>query len=401
MQRRILLAWELGGGSGHVLRLRWIAEALRQRGYDPVFAIQRLDMRENFGASVGESAFYQAPVWPALIDRSAYSTPRRAVTMADVLADFGMHKPAAVKSMIQAWDRLISLIDPAAVVADFAPACLMAARGRVPSIAVGDGFTLPPAELRQFKQFEPEIVTPKHDESSIVAAVNESLLAHGRSPIGSLPEIFSSDRSCPGAFTELDPYASERTIPAAAPWVPAWDRNVPMERNELFGYFSVNAVVQAPLFFALTQVASSGVRVRLHVPQLRSNVAVRLTSTGMILEPKPVPFEEIQRRARLVISYGSSGLVSCALAAGIPQIIVPVGIAKGATGRAVERLGVGHCFQVKSGNPLESSLLSQVILEACNEDEFVAVAKKLAPDFARRLEPRPADVVAGYVDELV
>jgi hypothetical protein len=46
-------------------------------------------------------------------------------------------------------------------------------------------------------------------------------------------------------------------------------------------------------------------------------------------------------------------------------------------------------------------LLSQVILEACNEDGFVAVAKKLAPDFARRLEPRPADVVAGYVDELV
>jgi UDP:flavonoid glycosyltransferase YjiC (YdhE family) len=286
-------------------------------------------------------------------------------------------------------------------VADFAPACLLAVRGRVPSIAVGDGFTLPPAELRQFKQFGPEIVTPKYDESSVVAAVNEALLALRRSPIGRLPEIFASDRSCPGAFTELDPYAKERTIPAAAPWVPAWDRNVPMERNEIFGYFSVSAEAQAPLFFALTQVASSGVRVRLHVPHLPSNLAARLASTGIIVEPEPVPFEQIQRRARLVISYGSSGLVSCALAAGIPQIIVPVGIAKGATGRAVERLGVGRCVPVKSDNPLESTLLSQVILEACNENRFVAAAKKLAPDFARRLDPKPAETVADHVDELI
>jgi hypothetical protein len=46
-------------------------------------------------------------------------------------------------------------------------------------------------------------------------------------------------------------------------------------------------------------------------------------------------------------------------------------------------------------------LLAQVIAEAYANAQFTDTAKSLAPDFARRLKPSPAEVVADLVSEIV
>jgi hypothetical protein len=74
MPQRVLLAWELGGGRGHVLILGWIAEVLRQRGFEPVFAVQRLDALDAIRTTMGRGEFYQAPVWLGTLDRRASAT---------------------------------------------------------------------------------------------------------------------------------------------------------------------------------------------------------------------------------------------------------------------------------------------------------------------------------------
>jgi UDP:flavonoid glycosyltransferase YjiC (YdhE family) len=82
-------------------------------------------------------------------------------------------------------------------------------------------------------------------------------------------------------------------------------------------------------------------------------------------------------------------------------VVLPLGIAKSVTGRAVERLGVGRWLNLKPGNPLEPALLSQAIVEIYRDEKLAAAAKSRAPDFARRLAPRPAEIVADFVQELV
>jgi UDP:flavonoid glycosyltransferase YjiC (YdhE family) len=401
MPQRVLLAWELGGGRGHVLILGWIAEVLRQRGFEPVFAVQRLDALDAIRTTMGRGEFYQAPVWLGTLDRRASATHGASFTVGDVIADLGLRTPFIVEHMIESWDSLLARINPAAVVADFAPACLLAARGRLPAIAVGDGFTLPPNTLEQFPQFEPGEQAPKYKEETLTEVVNACLRASDRPPIARLPEIFGADRYCAGAFTEFDPYASERRIPTAAPWVPVWDRTVPTGGDEVFGYFSVNIDTLPTVTEALARVASEGLHVRVHIPALNEESRTDLAASGVIVEPEPLPFEDIQRRARLVVSFGSLGLVSCALTAGIPQVVLPLGIAKSVTGRAVERLGVGRWLNLKPGNPLEPALLSQAIVEIYRDEKLAAAAKSRAPDFARRLAPRPAEIVADFVQELV
>jgi hypothetical protein len=45
--------------------------------------------------------------------------------------------------------------------------------------------------------------------------------------------------------------------------------------------------------------------------------------------------------------------------------------------------------------------LSQAIVEIYRDEKLAAAAKSRAPDFARRLAPRPAEIVADFVQELV
>ena len=399
MGKRILLAWELGGGRGHLLILGWIADALRQRGFEPVFALQRLDGIETIRSSIGTNEVFQAPVWPGLIDRSAYHAPGRSVTFGDVLGGLGLSSHAAFEGMLRAWDQLIARIAPAAVVADFAPACLTAARGKVPTVAVGDGFTLPPATLDRFTNFDDDSMA-KFDEAEMLSVVNGVLRNLGGRELRVLPELFAADRSRASSFAELDPYQNDRREPIAAPWVPEWNHAVPMSRDEIFGYFSINTDTRRTILMALAQVVKAGVRVRIYIPDIDAETFSWLAANGIVAEPAPVPFDQIQSRAGLLISLASFGFVSCALASGIPQIVVPQGIAKGATGKAIERLGVGRWTRLNPASPIESALLGQVILETYGNAQFAEKAKILAPDFARRLRPSSADVIAGLVSEI-
>jgi len=401
MPKRVLLAWELGAGRGHLLILGWIADALRVRGYEPIFALQRLDGVETIRESIGSAEIYQAPVWPGLLDPSAFHAPGKAVSFGDVIGGLGLSSPVAVEGMLRAWDRLIARIAPDAIVADFAPACLMAARGRVPTLAVGDGFTLPPMNLERFPAIDNEGGERKFDETELLSAANGTLRKIGRAELKFLPDIFAADRSRASSFTELDPYRNERNEALAAPWVPEWDISVPMSRDEVFGYFSVATDVRGTALAALAFVSRAGVPVRVYIPQLNAEAAKWLAESNIQAEKTAIPFDKIQRRARLVVSLGSFGFVSCALAAGIPQIVVPLGIAKSATGMAIDRLGVGRCARVDANNPLEAALLGQVILDAFKGEQFTETAKRVAPDFARRLKPSSAESIAALMSELV
>src|SRR5690606_15217105 len=140
--------------------------------------------------------------------------------------------------------------------------------------------------------------------------------------------------------------------------------------------------------------AQSGVPVRVYIPQLGEEASQWLKANGIVAESAAVPFGEIQRRAGLVVSLGSVGFVACALASGIPQIVMPLGMTKDVTGMAIERLGVGRWADLNPASPIEPMLLSQVILETYRNAQFADKAKSLAPDFARRLEPSSASIIA-------
>ena len=400
MPRPVLLAWELGAGRGHILALAEIARALEARGYDVVYAVQRLDTLRAASVNSSRGGHFQAPIWPGLLGASGFGLPGPQATLGDVLADLGLRSREVTEYALAGWDTIFSNVRPSAVVADFSPMCLLAARTRIPALARGNGFTLPPAHLETFPMLRPEQQNRKYDEQVLLETLNGALRASGRHPIARLPAVFSADRMCVAGFAEIDPYATERRISYVAPFLPSWRPNVREEGNEIFVYLPEYIHAYPTILAALENVAAAGSVVRFHAPNLDHAIARRLTSAGIVVEREPVPLESIAQRSRLIVSHGGYGTSSFSLAAGVPQVVIAFDTEKLLTGAALEKLGVGRLVRIQRDNPLEVALLAQLILEAHADDQLAERARSLAPGFLARMQEDPAKQAADQVVEI-
>jgi len=359
--------------------------------------VQRLDGLRHVLTDARSVGHFQAPIWPGLLAASRVGSPRLQATLGDALADLGLRHRATIEHILSAWETIFLHVRPAAIVADFSPLCLLAARGRIPSVAVGNGYTLPPADMPNFPILGPDLQERKYEEAALVETVNQALKATGRGEIEKLPAIFAADRIALGCFRETDPYAQQRATRYIAPFLDSWGR-ASHPGDEIFVYFhaAYPTIVQA-----LENIGRAGKALRMYVPGLDRATASRLASVGIAVEEEPLPLDFISRHSRLIVSHGGYGTASFALAAGIPQIVIPFDTEKLLTGQAVERLGAGRCLRLQSGNPLEGPLLAQAILEAADDEGMAARAKSLAPEFLRRLAKNPAEQTADEVEGLL
>jgi len=398
MGRRILLVWELGAGQGHRLKQEWVASALQSKGHEVILAVPDSERAKGGDSAATAANVYASPAWPGMLDRPTFRK-QSGTGHADALAAYGLAIPGAFENLLRGWDELFRTIKPDVIVADSAPACLAAANGRIPAVAIGNGGTLPPFQLDRFPNLRPDEQPSSNTEEVLLEAANEALTRTSRPPLRSLPELYKADRTCLGTFSELDPYAASRNGPPHAPWLPEWEGGTQMHREELFGYLSVRTRRLETIVTALGRAAFAGMRVSVHIPNPSPQIAALLASTKIHYEPAPLSLRKIQERARLIVSFGSFGLVSFALAAGIPQIVIPLSLSNRMTGKAVEALGTGRSLRINVNNPIEPALLAQVIQQTYLDAGMTARAIDRAPDFIRRVFPRTAEVAASMVEE--
>lgn len=380
---RILLGWELGAGSGHTTRLLELAAILAARGHEPLFAPQQI------GPFAAHCPTWQAPVWPRLLEPLFRRFPQRPATMGDNLAYLGLDDAEAMAAMIMAWDRVILDARPDAVIAEFAPLLQVAARGRVPTLAFGTGFSLPPAEMPHFPGLfgNPAVVA----EPSLLAALNDGLRRTDRAPLTALPEIFAADLSLVATFAELDPYRQWRRGPVGAPAICG---PVPLstgEGEEVFVYF--NGKAKRPNAF-WQGLADSRLSVLVHDPILNDDDIIALEGVGIRVARTPVPFDEIVARSRLLISHGGLGFVSSGLLAGLPQIIIPFDGEKLLTGEAIA--GSYGC-RLASFDGMKPDAFAAFLRSAWSDESLRAQASVAAPGFraglAKSAEMEAADMV--------
>lgn len=384
---RILLGWELGAGSGHTTRLLELASILAARGHEPLLAPQQI------GPFAAHWPTWQAPVWPRLLEPLFRRFPQRPATMGDNLAYLGLDDPEAMAAMIMAWDRLILDARPDAVVAEFAPMLQVAARGRVPTLAFGTGFSLPPAHMPNFPSLfgNPQVVA----EPSLLAALNDALRRTDRQPLLALPEIFAADLDMVATFAELDPYRQWRREPVGAPAICGPVPLATGEGEEVFVYF--NGRTKRPNAF-WQGLADSRLAVRVHDSVLNDDDVIALERAGIRVARTPVSFDQIVARSRLLISHGGLGFVSSGLMAGLPQIIIPFDGEKMLTAKAAVESGA--CL-LASFEGMKPDGFAAFLRAAWSDETLHARARAAAPGFRGRVT-RTAEVeVAEMVETLL
>jgi hypothetical protein len=134
----VLIAWELGGGMGHLSQLRPIALALMTRGHRVVGVFRDLErVPIVFGDDTIE--YVQSPA-----KRTGSARFHPPGTYAEMLANIGFGDAMELQALLAAWRTLYDLVGPDLVICDHSPTALLAARGyQFKRAVLGTGFFCP------------------------------------------------------------------------------------------------------------------------------------------------------------------------------------------------------------------------------------------------------------------
>jgi hypothetical protein len=382
MRRSALLCWEFGRGLGHAIPLAALARHLQAGGWRCVLAL-RLDQMPP-GARVDGLTVCPSP--GVAEGGPVPSQTARPATMGDILADLGLQSADWVRRRIADWQSLFAAHRPDLIVTDYAPGAILAARGRLPCLATGTGYVVPPAGLPRFPRLHDRRAI-LHDEEAVLAAVNAAAATFGSEPLASLAEAMTGDAGCVCTLPFLDPYAELRRDPVLGPLLHAPVEPRRSDAEAIFCYLR-NAPDMHRLDRVVDCLPELPAPVVAYLPELAAADRQRLRNRGVRVLDDIAPLTETLAQCRLLVHSGGHGLASAAVLAGVPQVIVHFDIEKWLTAQALERRGVAHRFGYFR---VEPEALRAGILSALDDPVMEEEAGRTAAEHAAY---RDRDVVA-------
>lgn len=343
---RILCGWEFGAGLGHITRLKPIVTALRDGGAEIVVVLQDLERVSAFldpdtGIALPGFSVVTGPRWDMPRNPEARKIPTHS--FADVLNLIGYGNPQALAARVEAWSGLIRATNPDLVIGDFCPTLRLAARGRVPVMMVGNGYTIPPPgrplpPIRPW-QAKLESFSIEH-EQKLLEAINSVLSRRGDQPMAFLADALNGDETCVFSVPLVDPYAAYRDAPQLAPFnLPAGMAPLPLERRRARNVFFYMPRGQPDLAKAIDAVKAASVDCEAYISDLGRTSAESLAGPGFKIHGQPQPFDRVIPEARLIVHHGGLSTAIAAVQAGTPQLILPWNLEHLVTARRIETLG--------------------------------------------------------------
>lgn len=335
---RILIAWELGDGLGHVGRLLPLARRLGELGHECVFALRDLGLAHDLVHDAG-FALLQAPACCYAVPQHLASRPTGS--LGDILAAVGFDDRRRLAPLVTAWADLLRLLSPELVISDYSPCLNLVAYGRYPLVLVGDGFTLPPSTWPAFPPFVDGDL--RVAEADLVRETNAVLEPRGYPAISALPRVFRADLSFVVTLPELDPYAAVRPEPPVGPLeaLPGPAQDEP--ETDYFAYLSMRYPGTRTVLEGLAALKLSGtIFLRDAAPEERASFWDR----GLTIFDRPRDLRRTIPRGRILIHHGGLGTSEKGLAIGRAQLVVPSHFEQESNARMLGRLGVAVAFNV-------------------------------------------------------
>lgn len=388
---RILLANEFGAGRGHLVTLTQVGLAL-----GPGFQFDAAICRR-------EHAQELAPLRPDVFSGPGlvYRKERRVgpdrvptATWGEYLGDLGFDRVERLRDVVGWWREVFTSRRVDLVVGEYAPLALLAARTLgIPTLSAGQGYGLPPSDMPRFPLLDPAFTVCLHDENRLLANVNTVATECGLAPLGGLPEVYHATLPLVQTLPLLDPYREHRRS-AYLPPVTDIGAVADQPGDEVFVYFSTREFECPAVVEALERLPLPR---RGYLPAVPADVARRLAASGMVLEPSPVPVDEIARRSRLILNAGQHGILCLALYAGLPQVALPQHMEQLFHARRAE---AADCVRVVTGQDWETDRLIEVVRTAYDDAGLQARARRVAEQLRAGLAGLHGQQVAQAVAPL-
>jgi len=355
---RVLFAWELGGGLGHLARLAPWMSHFAGLGVTPLLAARDLHAVSRVPACAAPMVL-QAPFLP----HGPFQAGFDVLSYPDILLSAGFGDAATLATLVRAWQSVFRLGKIDALVADFSPTAMLAARlARIPVMNVGDGFTIPPVGHAN-RSFDPRASNltggaGQNAGERVLACVNRVLAAAGGAAVDATGSLLAAQETVLATYPELDHF---KGCPRNVPYAGHFDgmrgqdsgwRPVPGPR--ILAYLKPTA----PEFEATVDVLRRlPAQTRLYASGL-VRAADRTAGVGVAWHAAPMAFAGALEGADMVVSNAGHGATCAALLAGKPMCMLPTVHEQLMTARNVEALGAGETLlQVRDPRRIRRSFV--------------------------------------------
>lgn len=366
----VLLIGELGTGLGHIMPLFRIAEALHDVALAAdqtlrcVYAVHSPDLVHPLKRK-GDLAL-RAPRAPAQGDLKSHTA-----SYAEMLIVSGFANLDDLRCGVANWDDLFSLVSPDLIIADHSPTAILAARGRIPTFVVGNGFTVPPATLQSYPALMAGRSAPAI-QTALCTHVNAILTDRGVPTIKHLPEFLEGDARAVFSLPGLDPYGALRETPLLGLYEDGLEPFPPSLENRLFLYGHTSV----PDFTTLIKAAlATELPISAYLSGNNAEMSYLLKSQGAEVFDTPPALSDILPRTRLVVSNGGAGLSQAALVAGCPQIIYPIHTESQMTAQALHQMGCAAVLDAACEPTMDALILAAAsdatLLQSCQQTAHV------------------------------
>tara|TARA_E500000318_G_C3557694_1_gene211898 strand:- start:45 stop:1226 length:1182 start_codon:yes stop_codon:yes gene_type:complete len=383
--KRVLFAWELGDGLGHVSRLLPIARALAKNGVDCAFAVRNLMVTHPVIARDGFPVFH-APWVEPYAPQNVRQQPISSI--GDVLATVGYIEPEKLMSLVECWSTIIDAYDPDIVVTDYSPTAALAVYGERPFVCIGDWFTMPPGVWSEFRTFKES--PNRVDPARLLATVQEVQSRRSKPVPDRVPALMQGLRNFVLTLPELDPYAEFRENTEISPLNPLPKPLSTEPEQDYFGYLSATYAGTGKVLEALSASSWKG---EIYLRDANEAVREQWRGRGLTIHTQPQSMADMVGRSRLVIHHGGLGTLEQVLAMGRPQCIVPRHFEQLKNGLFAGKKGLSTGLQ--SGNRFQPEHVHHAINAILTQPAFEQRAKA----FAANLDARgPFNLLARITD---
>lgn len=389
---RILFCWELGRGAGHLTLLRALGRAVREADHTPLFAVRHPGTADAWLTPEGFT-FWQAPValnWPPV--------KQSAANHAEILLNTGFDDSAALLGRARAWRSLFDAARPDMLVCEHAPTALLASHGLdLPCIAIGTGFTLPPADA-PWPSLQPWVTLPAerltNADATLLTHCNAVLAALNAPLLPAAHALYATRAQ--GLFTlpELDHYPTRPTGTYWGPLSGASGGGAPdwpaVSGPKIFAYLRPFATL-AVLLETLRQTPAASL---VYLPEQTADYA-RFAAPNLRIVAQPLDMARITAECDMGICHGSHSTTAELLLAGKPLLFVPLHLEMQLTGYHVQQLGAGL-----SAPQRKPAGMAAKLTRLLNEPGFATQAKDFADRYAGTDPAAPVQRFVALVDGL-
>lgn len=398
--KTILFVWELGSAYGHAAPLTAIAKAIAAASKDQGTEINLVFALRDpiLGRRIVGPGHIVLPV-PHLQHLTPIAEHSGSYT--DLLIVHGFGKRDELTLALAAWDDLFSLVKPDLIVADHSPTAILAAKGSIPTIVTGNGFTVPPADLKQFPALRRNLPPPA-SQAVILDVINKVQADRGRLQLAQLPQLLQGEGRIIFTLPHLDPYEGIRSEPLLGPYQTGLEP-APLPENPAMFYYGQSGHKDVDdITWALIETAYPKICVFSGPVSVSGKV---LQDSGAEVHFTPPLLADVLNRSSLVISHGGSGVAQAALKIGRPQVVLPIHFESMVTAAQLEATGTAVVLEEPDASIKRITVkdqLKQAIDKAIHATDLADNAIAVSQQIKRlKLPESPTEVAASMCMQLL